>query len=303
MTITINIVLFSIVFMIFDFLCFKVEYNKAKKINPAISENYNKIAVPFETLYNRLIKNNELRQPEGLNFSKKPIVIFGCSYGYGWGLKAKQSFSHKLSNYSSRPVYNKSIPGTGIQYMLYQLKRDYFYKEINPPEYIIYVLIDNHVFRLFRYSFGTIDKEIDVRYKEQLDGSLTEIKPNFMFFRGFCLVKVIQNFIAENRYLNENNRDKNFDFMKLHFMESKKIIDKKFPDTKFVILKYNDTPNSWYLNTKRWKELEDEGFIVLDSNELTGKSLSSKRYKLDDGHPNEEAWNEIVPAITKQLGL
>ena len=48
---------------------------------------------------------------------------------------------------------------------------------------------------------------------------------------------------------------------------------------------------------------EKDGFIVIDLNELTGQDLMKPQYKLPDGHPNENAWNLITPAIIKRLSL
>ena len=48
----------------------------------------------------------EKRLKFGTNYSSNPILIFGCSYSYGHGLKKEESFPYILSNTTKRPVYN-----------------------------------------------------------------------------------------------------------------------------------------------------------------------------------------------------
>ena len=42
----------------------------------------------------------------GENYVAKPIVVMGCSYAYGHGLKRENSFPYVLSQITQRPVYN-----------------------------------------------------------------------------------------------------------------------------------------------------------------------------------------------------
>ena len=85
---------------------------------------------------------------------------------------------------------------------------------------------------------------------------------------------------------------------------AKDLKKKKFPNSKLVILKYEEcyAPDIFY--TERWNELEDEGFIVLDTHNLTGEHLFQNKYKLeDDCHPNELAWDIITPKVVEALNL
>lgn len=180
---------------------------------------------------------------------------------------------------TNRPVYDRAYSGWGIQHILYQLEREDFYREITPPEYIIYVII----------------KKNDV---------LILNKPKYGIVQTSSVYTAFYNYYVDKIVATDKNIDQNFDLMKMHFVASKKLVDKRYPRTKFVILKYLErTPNDKYLNSKRWKELEDKGFIVIDTLTLTGQDLSKRKYKLADGHPNEKAWDLVVPKLLKELNL
>ncbi len=163
-------------------------------------------------------------------------------------------------------------------------------------------MIDNHIFRLYRYFYEDLPACLDIRYKRTKEG-LKEIKHKNYILEHFFIYRYLQNRYAEFVFTHKSF-DENFDFMKLHFLKAQELVKTKFPDSKIVILKYEDNFDSDYYNTERWKELEDAGFIVLGTYELTGKHLDEDEYKLnDDVHPNEKAWDLIVPALVKKLDL
>ncbi len=236
------------------------------------------------------------------SFPKAPVLIFGGSFGYGFLLDKEQSFSYKLSKLTNTSVYNRSIPSYGIQIVPYMLEKYNLEKEITPnPKYIIYVFIDNHIFRLYRKIMAANEAYLDIRYKKTKTG-LELVKPLYFPYR-FSFIRFLEDRIRWELYQN-SDVDNNFDFMKLHFLLMKSVIKKKFPNSKLVILKYHDTYDKRILKNRRWKELEKEGIIVIDSNKLTGKDLCAKEFKSSDNiHPNEKAWDLIVPALVKKLEL
>ena len=73
--------------------------------------------------------------PEGLNYKKKPIILFGCSYAYGYQLEREQTLTYKLAQNAKIPVYNRAFTGWGIQHMLYQSKIEKLYEILPEPEY------------------------------------------------------------------------------------------------------------------------------------------------------------------------
>lgn len=304
----INFFIFIFTFMCIDMFFYTNIANYIKKTCVLEKKEYKPFPYfqkvsNFEENYQE-IKTSQFRKPEGVTYKKKPIIIFGCSFAYGSGLSDNQTFGYKLSHFSKRPVYNRAFSGWGIQHMLYQIRKDSFYKEVREPEYVIYVFIDDHIRRMYLDIFDPSHKSIYLRYKEK-KGKLIERKPLFPFL--WCFYSVNQYQLVKACKINDKieNEDKNFNFMKKMLLESKREIDKKYPKEKFIIIKYGthmEEP-SWYIKTDRWKELEKEGFIVLDTNELTRKDLSSKKYCLEDNHPNEKAWDLIVPKLVEKLKL
>lgn len=313
--IMINILIFCLLFIFLDFCCFLKRYNQwsifEKQVNRGLPVfNYSIVIKPFEEVY-KFVKENNFRKPVGLNYKKKSIVIFGCSYAYGYVLKDNQILSYKLSQLTKRPVYNRAYLGWGVQHMLFQLRRDDFYKEVKNPEYMIFIFFPDHIRRMYMYVFDSPDAYNDfyLRYKLK-NGQLQEVKAQGNPFSGFSMVKEYNNYKTTSSVFEDCNRDKNFDLMEEIFIESKKEAEKHFPGVKFVILKYANGPNDpqgdWYINTKRWNELKEKGFIVLGVNDLTNKKLNAAEYVYKpnvDFHPNEKAWDLIAPKLVQKLNL
>ena len=234
--------------------------------------------------------------------SKRSISIFGCSFGYGYLLKPEQSLSYKLSEHTGRSVFNRSISSLGIQYVPYIVEHYDLEKIVNDPEYIIFILIDNHLYRLYREIMDIDDPHIDILYKENKN-ILEERRPFYSFLFKSAIIRYI-NVKLINYLYNKKDKDKIFDFMKAHFLKMKSILNKKFPNSKLVILQYEENENSWIFNNPRWNELRDEGFIIINSYELTNEHLFEEKYRIpNDVHPNEKAWDLLVPKLVERLEL
>ncbi len=263
----------------------------------------------FDEVYRKKSETNYFRDfITNENTGKNPILIFGCSFGYGYLLNDEQSFSYKLSKYTGRSVYNRSISSLGIQYFPYIMEHYNLEKEIKNPEYIIYVMINNHVYRLYRQIMNTTEPYLDIMYKIDIIGGKTGLKEITLpkKFKYIYFFPIIRDFNVRliGFLFGKSDKDRNFDFTKLHFLEAQKIVKKKFPNAKIIILLYEEDSNCPYLETPRWQELKKEGFIVINSYELTNVHLYEDKYKiLNDPHPNEKAWDIIVPALTKRLNL
>ena len=110
--------------------------------------------------------------------NKKPIVIFGCSYAYGFLLDREQTFSYKLSKLTHRTIYNRAYPAWGSAHMLYQTRDENLYKEIPEPEYVIFLSMHDHFRRLYVMTFMSGDilcENFYLRYKEK-NGELIQIQ-------------------------------------------------------------------------------------------------------------------------------
>ena len=258
----------------------------------------------FDDEYVKMKQENYFRNAlNKSSSSKKPVLIFGCSFGFGWLLDEKQAFAYKLSELSKRDVYNQSISSLGIQYFPYIIEKFNINNEIKNPEYIIFVMIDNHVYRLYRYFYQDTDPYKDIRYKLSVNGNLQLISDRNFFLQKSFIFRYIQNMFGKVKF-DSKSFDENFDFMKKHFLYAKKLCQEKFPDTKLVILKYEENYESELFNSDRWSELEQEGFIILDTYSLTGKHLYENEYRIkNDVHPNEKAWDLLTPKIIEKLNL
>lgn len=226
----------------------------------------------------------------------------GCSYTDGFGLEENQTFSYKLSNYTNRTVYNFGQSGTGIQNLYYLLSDENFVKS-NPKntEYMIFTLIPDHFPRLYRYRiwFGTHVHTL--RYKIKND-KLVEDKLHFRLLHLFFTSVVVENFISDRKFQNRKNRDKLF--LKL-FEESDKIIKKELPKTKFVVLYYSDTKKDlMFLNELALLQKAIPDLTIINLNNYLPELYDVDEYCISDGfHPNEKAWDLIVPFVSQKLQL
>lgn len=237
------------------------------------------------------------RNPVGLNYKKMPIIIFGCSFAYGERIDEEQTVSYKLSYLTKRPVYNRALGSWGVQHMLYQLRRKDFYKQVKKPEYVIYIYINDHIRRLYNYVYSANELYMGLIYKKNKD-ELTQDHLLMPYIDGLYINKIIREYYAQKIGYDPKRFNQNFDFLKLHFIKSKKELEKNYPNTKFVILIYQDS------FTDRWPELEKEGFIIIKVKDLVSVNLNNNKYKAyDNVHPNGKAWDVILPVLIKKLNL
>lgn len=244
------------------------------------------------------------RAAEGLEYNKAPIVVFGCSYAYGYSLDKEQTFSYKLSKQAKVPVYNRAWTGWSIQHMLYQTKLDEIYNQIPEPKYVIYVYINDHLRRLYLLTFSSwniLAEEQNLRYKEK-NGKLIEIQnknPINRQLKRLYFINELHHFYVNKYILRESNKQNCYDFAVKHFIESKEEMQKHWKNTEYVIFFYEDNNEHDYLKEK----LRNTGFKIISKKDLTNENLNSEKYMLPNNHPNEEAWNIITPLIIEKLKL
>ncbi len=259
--------------------------------------------IPFKLDLNTFPETKEYeygRQPDGLEYKNKPIVIFGCSYAYGHFLDKEQTLSYKMSHQAKVPVYNRAYSGWGIQHMLYQVKRELFYEKVPEPQYAIYVFIPDHINRLyfnFFVLFDTLLEKFNLRYKEK-DGKLYEVTHNNKLLNQFQRLYLV-NKINQHIIIKTQKTEKHYNFALKHFIESKEEMQKHWKNTKYVVLFYTTRPNDYILKNK----LKENDFIVLDAEEITNTNLWDDKYMRKDIHPTEDAWNIIVPKLIENLGI
>lgn len=246
-----------------------------------------------------------IRRPVGLNFKKKSIILFGCSYTYGHGLEENQTLSTKLSNYAKRPVFNRGLPACGIQHMYWQLNSGDVYNDVTiEPEYIIYFLPYFNIDRLCSYIFKLHDPAFYLRYfPDKLDenGDLREQKPFLpKYLNGLYTVRIVEEIKTKSI-----NKQKLETFARFIFNKSREKALKHYPNAKFVIFGFNTNEYENRKNKELLELLKQDGFTIIYQEDLTDIRLDDKKWQIseDDIHPNEAFWDYMTPLIAKELNL
>lgn len=312
----INILFISLILCCIDFLIYTKFKNKYinsfehADIFPPISysDNY-KIDFSPQS-YNFLTKNiPSFRRTITKYEEKKAILIFGCSFAYGFGLTNKETVSNKLSEYTQRTVYNFAIPATGIQHMLELIKNPDLYKELSLPEHMIYVYIPGQMKRLRADIFpGPLDTNgINLKY-ELKNNKLKLVKsPLNIFSKTFIIKSLLYQKDLKRNNSSIENKNYNALLAKAIFNESKKILEAKYPGIKFTILRYEtEGDEAEYLELEEmWNDLEKDGFSVIKSSDLIGRKYKyhSKDTNIDDYHPSAYAFDILIPPLAEKLNL
>lgn len=225
----------------------------------------------------------------GKNYKNKPIILFGGSYVYGYGLDDNQSLAYQLAEYIKKPVYNRAYQTWCVQNMLWQLKNTNIYKEIDEPEMIIYMGVKADLENIYNPDILN-----GLKYNDS-GGVLKEVPFCFMLLNYSYLYKKINHEISYRKTL---DRSKSIKFFNQHILEAKKEADKHWKNYKMVVVWY-DLPFS-----QDFKELENQGIKVVSLDNFMRKNVFSdvnfKNSKYDI-HPNAKAWSIIIPELVKRI--
>ena len=206
------------------------------------------------------------REENNLPFdkNKKSIITIGDSFTFGYSIGQEDTLSYKLQKSTNRKTYNKGYSGTGIQHVLYQLDKSNFFNSNGiEPEYIIYTFIGDHMRRMYVDYLAYNSNCKNLRYVVK-DNKLTLLPLDVNFMDKIKVTILGKKF--NNLLFSLKNNDEKFDLFKKHVLKCKEIINKKYSNTKFVIIVYNpniDTHNHKPYYTNRWHELQKEGIIVI----------------------------------------
>ena len=242
------------------------------------------------------IKLNRLRKPVGLNYKKKPILLMGCSFAYGYNLKENENLGYRLSELLKRPVYNRAFEWLwGVHTMLYQSRREDFYKEVPEPKYVIYVFITDHINRIAASAIDPVLRLPHLRYiykNGKLEREKCACRYNLYMFKAYTLFRaqsVKENF--QYKILNE------------YFIETKQEFDKHWKNYKFIILLYDEAEDLDYIMNKiDVDDLKKNGFIVVHTKDLIGRYLNKSGDRIEDKfHPSSYAWSLIAPKLADKI--
>ena len=300
-----NIVFILIIFMFANFAIFYLVITK-NYTNPNIKDiileykNFLSRDISYKDSFENLILSKNIRKVENKYSKEKPVLIFGCSFAEGLGLKDNETISYKLGEMTSRPIYNRGISGTGVQHMLFQLKNEEFYKIVPKPEYIIYVFMDGHTQRIFTPVSLSYNNCYTAFYKKR-GGNEFKLKKRNFFSDKIIIKHYISNQLTWN-FLNRINNYNDFTERLLidYIQESRKEAEKHWgKDLKFVVMFYRDP-----IRQETIKELDDLGYIIITKEDFK-INVWDKKFQISetDDHPNGLAWDYIVPVIVKKLNL
>ncbi len=180
-------------------------------------------------------------------------------------------------------------------------------KNLPKPEYIVYLFINDHFNRLYVPYKGIL---ISTDY----DDAHYEVNPQFimkdnkiiakdysklnLFFKGLYTVKAYYNLYSQVFGV-KNSQDKMFEAFKM----AKSLTDEHFPDSKFIIIDYKDGGHLLMPETLQ-KRLIEEGFVILDAEDLAGHELISEKWRTGDKeHPNGAAFYDVTEGLIKALDL
>ena len=170
---------------------------------------------------------------------------------------------------------------------------------------VIYVYSSCQNLRLHRTGLSLHTEITDINYKINKNNELKLVRYSPQFLNRFFIKRIYNDYCLCK---GPRNYKEDLKLIQKIFSETNKLIKKKFPDCKLVVLLYQDYfEDKIFYNKDNWKELEDEGIIIIDSIELTKSDVpfNDKKYVLphDPHHPNEAAWDLIAPKLVEQLNL
>ena len=134
-------------------------------------------------------------------------------------------------------------------------------------------------------------------YKLDKNNHLVRKRPPFIISHS-ALLSLIRSYIFDIKF-EHNTQYKQYllKLLKVHILEAKKLINEKYPNTKFIVLLYFDSP----LFEQIAPELEKEGIIIIRVAQDFKIDATRPEYQLPDSHPNEKIWNDIAPLLANRL--
>ncbi len=273
--------------------------------------NYSLRLMPFKDFFKKEFKREGIanyRNVDKENKKNESIIIFGCSYAEGTSLDNDNKPTDVFAKITTMPAYNRAWGGLGLATMLWQARSKDFWDGIKyPPKFIIHVFIPYQVDRLVSDKYGMSSLlPIYIGYNIK-DNTLVENKLPFRFLLRLKFLRKIVYGYYERKFYSPENQALIFDLIKLHYIESRKAIIEKYPNIKFIIIKHPISKeiirDDYIYNTKRWKELEKEGFIIYDLAKDIDVDITTKEYLLPDMHPNKKTWQVVIPKLVKDLQI
>ena len=300
-----------------DFTRLFPDYQKFKKVEKEfLIDNHLYTNYEKPNKLNQLAFENDGRSLVGKEYkSKKPILLLGCSYTYGLGLKKEDTFGYQLSQYTKRTVYNWGWKTEGPDYSLLELKNKNNKKLLtaNPPEYVIYTYMYDHPRRLvethrqYRWYY--------LRKYGLLDGQKYSVLDNSYFYLA------LKNKMFEQKLYTGDYQENLLNYIFLIIKEMKKEVSLDFPESKFVVFLYLDSPEMVKMEGKpmtdlernilyseKWSNLSKDGIFVVTTKDLLKRPINEQNDILKNDHtatvhPTPKMWKDITPEFAAKFSL
>jgi len=289
--IIVSIILSIFVIFLFDiswysFDIYKINKLLAKKnISSRYKWHYTIITKPAGIID---VVDFEFREPINIKSDKAPILIFGCSYAFGHYLNPNQNFGANLAKLTKRSVYNFGMPGASVQQFLVLLENKDF-QITPPPEYIIYVYMNDHIRRMYTKFYDSYERQYPIRYKLQNNDLILD-KDTYV---SLYLYKKLNCFLSKLKAENPKYNKINMSNFSKYINKANLLIKEKFPNSKFIIYVYEEEENY------DWSIIENIGVKVVINTDLNNVIAM----KMSDGHPSAEAWKYFTPIFIKEAGI
>lgn len=272
-----------------------IQYKDNHLTIPYFNEKY---IMSFEEIYKYSYLDNKYPYGKnaGENFKTSPVVIFGDSCAYGFELSEEDKFYNQLAQFIKRPVYNRASGGWSVQNTYWLLMNEDFYKEYKQePKAVIFVYTPVMFRRMYAPELSN-----GLRYTVIGDNIIRN--PNIINWLNISyLYSKLSDIYAVFR---SKFFDNSFDIFKVYLIKGKNNADKHWKNTSFYILKFTDVADND--NPEKWKELESEGFKIIEVKELMGENYSkidSYFMNVTDNHPSRLFWEECIPKMAEKMDL
>ncbi len=299
--------IYTLIFIIvLEYFSYRKYVDNVGSVNNFI---YGKTKINAIPLWSKLREQSHIKR-----HSKKPVLFFGCSYTYGFKLSDEETLPYLVEKATNRYCYNFGLSGYNISEAL--LLFDNVIENIEPPEYIIYTYMFDHLQRNGQwYNFDSYRKR----------NLIPQQSYNFLY--KFWTVQYIKN-TEFSKFLWGLSFKENIDFFFNVVENVKKECDKKFPDSKFIVLLYSDVNQDLSKNFKYdeqenreridksfeflyskeiRKRFENLGISVISTEDLIGRKMDRVQDRVQDDeerpHPSASAWKAVVPALVRYLNL
>ncbi|MBR1617173.1 hypothetical protein IJ670_03390 [bacterium] len=254
------------------------------------------------------------------SFDKPPVLLLGCSYTYGHLLEIKDSLAGQIQKLTNRPIYNLGTSQMDAGYfdmLLHKAIDEHQFQK--PPEYIIYTYMFHHIWRISNWYWSYYNYYRKENFIPSQKYNILYKWYTYTYFKNTQLEKSLH---SDDKFLQQEEI-----FLKL-LKDMKKTCDKHFPNSKFVVLIYNDVNedlshniyNSVQGNKYKMqrlfdimesaefkKKIEDMGIEVITTQELIGRKMDKYEDRVpmdkDGPHPSISAWREITPKLVERLKL